>query len=175
MSLIDYLGELRKRIIKAGLSVVLASIICYSYAADLVHLITLPAGKLYYLNPAEAFFTYLKVAMFGGFLLALSVIVYQTWAFVVPALTNQEYKITTILLPASIILFFIGLLFSYSLVLPVGIKFFMGFATENLQPLFSLGEYQSFAISILLPFGFIFEVPIIVVVLAKLALLVQNT
>jgi Twin arginine targeting (Tat) protein translocase TatC len=171
MSLVDHLQELRRRLIIIVIAVAVGSCAAYFYAQELVHFITAPAGKLYYLNPAEAFFTYLKVSFFAGFLLVLPIVLYQIWAFVVPALTNQERTTTIILLPASVFLFFGGLAFSYYFVLPAGIKFFLGFATEDLQPMFSIGQYLSFVISFLLPFGFIFELPLFVLVLAKLGII----
>jgi sec-independent protein translocase protein TatC len=171
MSLVDHLQELRRRLIIIILAVAVGSLVSYFYAAELVHYITAPAGKLYYMSPAEAFFTYLRVSFFAGFLLALPIVLYQIWAFVVPALTAKEHMASLILVPSSVVLFFIGLAFSYVFVLPAGIKFFMGFATENLQPLLSLGEYLSFVISFLLPFGFIFELPLFITVMAKFGLI----
>lgn len=168
MSLVNHLDELRRRIIICLIAVGISSVISYFYAQELVHFITAPAGKLYYMNPAEAFFTYLKVSFFAGFLISLPILLHQVWAFVMPALTNNERTAAGLLVPASVVLFFGGLTFSYYLVLPAGIKFFMGFATEDLQPLFSLGQYLSFVISFLLPFGFIFELPLFILVLAKL-------
>jgi len=167
MSLIDHLQELRRRLIISIVAVATGSIISYFYAPEMVHLITAPAGKLYYLNPAEAFFAYLKVSLLAGFLLALPVVMYQAWAFTLPALTKKERRVARILVPASVLLFFAGLAFSYYLVLPAGIKFFVGFATEDLQPMFSIGQYLSFVISFLLPFGVIFELPLVILVLAK--------
>lgn len=171
MSLVDHLQELRRRIIIIVIAIAIGSCAAYFYAQEIVHFITAPAGKLYYLNPAEAFFTYLKVSFFAGFLLVLPIVLYQVWAFVVPALTTTERKMTLILLPASVLLFFVGLAFSYYFVLPAGIKFFLGFATEDLQPMFSIGQYLSFVISFLIPFGFIFELPLFVLVLAKLGII----
>lgn len=171
MSLVDHLQELRKRLITAIIAVVVGSTICYFYAAELVHFITAPAGKLYYMSPGEAFFSYLRVSFFAGFLLALPVVLYQVWAFVVPALSNKERLASFILVPTSVALFLIGLAFSYIWVLPAGIKFFMGFSTEDLQPMLSLGQYLSFVISFLLPFGFIFELPLLIVVLAKFGII----
>ncbi|BBB89850.1 MAG TPA: twin-arginine translocase subunit TatC [Methylomusa anaerophila] len=171
MSLIDHLQELRRRLIIMIAAVAVGSTVSYFFAKELVQVITAPAGKLYYMNPAEAFFAYLKVSIFAGLLLALPIVMYQLWAFIVPAMTNNERKAGIVLVPASILLFFIGLTFSYYLVLPAGLKFFMGFATESLQPLFSLGEYLSFVISFLLPFGFIFELPLFILVLAKLGII----
>ena len=171
MSLVDHLQELRKRLITAIIAVVVGSTICYFYAAELVHFITAPAGKLYYMSPGEAFFSYLRVSFFAGFLLALPVVLYQVWAFVVPALSNKERLASFILVPTSVALFLIGLAFSYIWVLPAGIKFFMGFSTEDLQPMLSLGQYLSFVISFLLPFGFIFELPLLIVVLANFGII----
>lgn len=170
MSLVDHLQELRRRLIISVVAVLVTSTVCYFYVDDLVHLITAPAGKLYYLSPTEAFFTFLKVSFFAGFLLALPIIFYQTWAFVVPALTKNERKASIFLVPASLVLFFIGLAFSYFFVMPAGIKFFMGFATADLQPMFSIGQYLSFVISFVLPFGFVFELPLFIMVAAKLGL-----
>ncbi len=171
MSLIDHLEELRRRLIVMIAAIIVGSAGCYFYAAEISGFITAPAGKLYYMNPSEAFFTYLKVSFFAGFLLALPIVMYQLWAFIVPAMTNNERKAGIFLVPASIFLFFVGLIFSYYLVLPAGIKFFMGFATENLQPMFSIGQYLSFVISFLVPFGFIFELPLLIFVMARLGII----
>lgn len=171
MSVIDHLQELRQRLIVAILFVGAASTVSFFFVDDLIKWITLPAGKLYYLNPAEAFFAYMKLSVFTGFLLSAPVVLYQVWAFVVPALTRSEKSLAVILVPASVFLFYLGLAFSYFLVLPVAVKFFMGFATESLQPLFSLGQYLSFVMSMLLPFGMIFELPLFIFVLAKLGVI----
>ncbi|MCX7779511.1 MAG: twin-arginine translocase subunit TatC [Negativicutes bacterium] len=171
MSLVDHLQELRARIIKAAIAVGIGFIISYFYAEQLIQFITAPAGKLYYMSPAEGFFSYLKIAFVTGILGALPVILYQIWAFLVPALTANERTALVILVPSSVILFFAGLLFSYFLVLPAALKFFIGFASDNLQPLLSLGQYLSFIISFLLPFGIIFELPLFLVVLAKVGLI----
>jgi len=168
MSLVDHLQELRKRLIIAIIAVAAGSMVCYFYASELIHFITAPAGKLYYTSPAEAFFSYLRVSFFAGFLLALPVVLYQLWAFIVPALNAKERTSSAILVPSSVVLFFTGLSFSYFLVLPAGIQFFMGFATEDLQPMLTLGQYLTFVISFLLPFGFIFQLPLFILVLAKL-------
>ncbi len=174
MSAINHLEELRRRLIISIVAVLIASAGCYCFAEEMVAFITQPAGKLYYLNPAEAFFTYLKVSVCAGFLAAIPVIMHQFWAFIVPALTNHEKKTFDILVPASVSLFFIGLAFSYFLVLPTAVNFFMGFSTETLLPMFSIGQYLSFVISFVLPFGFVFELPMIVLVLAKFGFLSSN-
>lgn len=174
MTAIDHLEEFRRRIIISIVTVMITSCICYSWAEEMVAFLTRDAGKLYYMNPAEAFFTYLKVSVCGGFLVSIPVLVHQFWAFVVPALTNKEKKTFDIIVPASVALFFLGLAFSYFLVLPTAVAFFMGFSTDSLMPMFSVGQYLSFVISFVLPFGFVFELPMIVLVLAKMGFLTSE-
>ena len=168
MTIVNHLSELRKRLILCLLVIGIFSTISYCFAEEIVHFITAPAGKLYYMHPAEAFFTYLKASVFVGFLASLPFVLYQIWAFLVPALTDNERKAVSFLVPSSFLLFFVGLIFSYYFVLPAGIKFFLGFSSSDLQPLFSIGQYLDFVFSFLMPFGFIFELPLIILVLAKL-------
>lgn len=174
MSAIDHLEEFRRRIIISLAAVMIASCVCYAWAEEMITFLTKDAGKLYYMSPAEAFFTYLKVSVFGGFLISIPVLVHQFWAFVVPALTNREKKTFDIIVPASVVLFFVGIAFSYFLVFPTAVAFFMGFSTDSLMPMFSVGQYLSFVISFVLPFGFVFELPMIVLVLAKMGFLTSE-
>ena len=154
MSIIAHLEELRKRLIYSIAAVAVGSGVAYFYIDEIMRCLTAPAGKLYYMQPAEAFFTYLKIAVFGGFLLALPVIFYEIWRFILPALTVRERKALLLIVPLSVVLFVVG--------------FFIGFGTDNLEPLFSLGKYLDFVLAFILPFGCIFELPLIIVVLAKL-------
>lgn len=168
MSLIRHLEELRWRLIRAMAAVGIGSLIAYFFIEEIVHFITLPADKLYYMQPAEAFFTYLKVSIFVGFLIALPIVLYQVWRFFLPALTTKERMVLSLVVPSSVLLFFIGIAFSYMFVLPAGLKFFLGFASEDLQPLLSVGKYIDFVIAFILPFGFIFELPLVIMILAKI-------
>lgn len=171
MSLIAHLTELRSRIIKCLVATGLGSVIGYFYIQEIMHYITLPAGKLYYMQPAEAFFTYLKVACVAGFLLALPIIFWQIWRFFLPALTTRERMVLGIVVPTSVVLFFCGLAFSFFLVLPAGIKFFLGFGNTELEALLSVDKYFDFVIMFVLPFGFIFELPLVITILGKMGLI----
>lgn len=170
MSLTRHLEELRVRIIRSMIAVALGTCASYSYIDEIMHYITLPAGKLYYMQPAEAFFTYLKVAIFVGFLIALPVVFYQVWRFFLPALTKTERLVLGILVPTSVLLFFIGIAFSFFIVLPVAIKFFMSFGNGELEALFSIDRYFDFTLAFILPFGFVFELPLVITVLGKLGI-----
>ncbi|MBR0261331.1 MAG: twin-arginine translocase subunit TatC [Selenomonadaceae bacterium] len=176
MSLTAHLEELRSRIIKSLLAIAFGSCVAYIFLDEITHLLTLPVGKLYYMKPGEAFFTYLKIDVAAGFLIALPIIFYHAWRFFLPAMTRNERAVLGILVPASVALFFTGLAFSFFLILPTALKFFMGFGeeSENLQTLFSFGSYFEFVILFLLPFGFVFELPLIIIVLGKLGILTSE-
>ena len=135
MSIIAHLTELRKRLIRSLIAIGIGSCVAYYFIEDIMHILTGPAGKLYYMQPAEAFFTYIKVAVFVGFLLALPIVLYQIWRFVLPALIGMERYLISVIVPISLILFLAGLAFSFFFVMPAGIKFLMGFSTEELSNL----------------------------------------
>ena len=88
-----------------------------------------------------------------------------------PALTHHERKVIGIVVPVSVVLFFGGLAFSFFFVLPAAVKFFMGFGDENLEAMFSVNKYFDFVITFVLPFGFVFELPLAITILGKLGII----
>ena len=171
ISLVGHLSELRKRLIIMAVAVVIGTCISYYYVDFLLEILLKPAGKLYYMKPTEAFFTYMKVSIVGGLIIGAPIILHQIWLFVKPALTVREKQLSNWI---AIGLFGIGIVFSYFLVLPAAVKFFMGFATDELQPLFSIGQYMDFVLSFVLPFGFIFELPLILIILGYFNLITSR-
>ena len=171
MTLVEHLAELRKRLIRVLIVLGAASLVGYAEIDRVMAYLVAPAGKLYYMSPAEAFFTYCKVALIVGFLIALPVICYQVWAFLTPALTRKERIAGLALVPGAVILFYGGVTFAYIFALPMAIKFFLGFASDSLAPMLSLGGYVSFVLSFCLPFGLVFQLPIVMLALAATGLL----
>ena len=174
LSLVGHLSELRKRLIIIAVAVIVGTCISYYYVDLLLEILLKPAGKLYYMRPTEAFFTYMKVSVVGGLVIAAPIILHQSWLFVKPALTVREKQLSNWILPVAIGLFGIGIVFSYFLVLPAAVKFFMGFATDELQPMFSIGQYMDFVLSFVLPFGLIFELPLILIILGYFNLITSR-
>ena len=174
LSLVGHLSELRKRLIIIAVAVIVGTCISYYYVDLLLEILLKPAGKLYYMRPTEAFFTYMKVSVVGGLGIAAPIILHQIWLFVKPALTVREKQLSNWILPVAIGLFGIGIVFSYFLVLPAAVKFFMGFATDELQPMFSIGQYMDFVLSFVLPFGLIFELPLILIILGYFNLITSR-
>jgi sec-independent protein translocase protein TatC len=175
MPLLDHLGELRKVLIVSLLSIVVTSIISFVYVEEVINFLVQPLTaldvKLTFISITEAFMTQIKVAIFGGVILALPVIMYQFWNFILPGLRQSERKYLAVLVPLSIILFLIGLAFAYFTVFRFGLAFLIqageGIGAEA-QP--TMNNYFSFLIAFLLPFGAIFEIPLVVYVLAKLGI-----
>ena len=171
MTLVGHLDELRRRLIISVVAIAAGTLGAYTVVEELMRFLVAPAGKLYFMSPAEGFFAYLKIAIVAGFMVALPVVLWQIWRFVAPALTSGEKRWGLLLVPGSAILFFLGVLFAFVLVWPAAVKFFLGFGNESLMPMISLGQYLSFLLSFILPFGVIFNLPLLLLALAKMGII----
>ncbi|MBW2225962.1 MAG: twin-arginine translocase subunit TatC, partial [Deltaproteobacteria bacterium] len=149
----------------------------YGFKEKLFQILTRPlisvmktGDKLIFTGLPEAFFTYLKVAFLSGIILATPIIFYEFWMFVAPGLYNKEKRLMFPIVFLSSLFFVGGSFFGYFIVFPYGFKFFLGFASETIQPLPSMREYLSFASKLLLAFGLVFELPLVITFLAKLGM-----
>ncbi|HAI21589.1 MAG TPA: twin-arginine translocase subunit TatC [Clostridiales bacterium UBA8153] len=166
----EHLAELRQRLIWAALSVVAGMAGCYAFIGTLRELILRPVRQvpMVYLAPAEALVTDVKLMLLGGVAVSVPLVFYQAWAFVAPGLTRREKPLILAAAAGGLLFFLAGAAFAYGIVLPVTIRFFVGFASPGLQPMFSYGRYISFAVSMLWSFGLVFQLPLVVTVLAAL-------
>jgi len=172
-----HLEELRKRLIVCFTAVGIGFVLSYGFKEKLFQILTRPlisvmqtGDKLIFTGLPEAFFTYLKVALLSGMILATPVIFYQFWMFVAPGLYQKEKQHMIPIVFLSTFFFVGGSFFGYFIVFPYGFKFFLGFASEIIQPLPSMREYLSFASKLLLAFGLVFELPLIITFLARLGM-----
>ena len=172
-----HLEELRKRLIVCFIAVGIGFVLSYGFKEKLFQILTRPlisvmqtGDKLIFTGLPEAFFTYLKVALLSGMILATPVIFYQFWMFVAPGLYEKEKQHMIPIVFLSTFFFVGGSFFGYFIVFPYGFKFFLGFASEIIRPLPSMREYLSFASKLLLAFGLVFELPLIITFLAKLGM-----
>jgi len=152
--------------------------ISYIFSKQLFSFLILPLTKvlpddsrLIFTSLPEMFITYIKVSLVAGIILALPVIFYELWMFLAPALYQRERRYLVPFVLFSSILFVTGSLFGYLIVFPYGFKFFISFATEDIQALPSVRQYFSFAIRLLLAFGLVFEMPVVVLFLTKIGLI----
>lgn len=167
---IEHLEELRKRIIICLITIIIAALACYPLAGKLLPLLARPVGRLVFIQPLEAFVTYLKVTLICGFCLALPVILYQIWAFVVNGLRPAERRYLLYFIPLSFALFVLGAGFAYTVIVPCGLRFLLSFGGDYLQPMISVSRYISFLGMMLLAFGLAFELPVVILFLVKLGL-----
>lgn len=164
MTFTEHLEELRNRLFKSLAALLLGLVASYCLIDSIVAFVTAPAGKLYYMRPAEAFFIYLKVGIVSGALLASPLIFYQLWAFIMPAFSMKQRLRLSGLAALSVLLLVGGLSFAYNFVLPLGWAFFTGFGAQNIQSMISMENYIDFILVVLLPFGVIFELPLLLTI-----------
>lgn len=176
LSFIEHLEELRKRIIKCLVAIVIGFALSYAFAKKIFSLLAKPLNEalppnshLIFTSPTEAFWIYLKAAFITGFFLAAPFILYQIWKFIAPGLYEREKAYVAPFVISSSILFIGGAFFGYFFVFPPAFKFLItNFASDLIQPLPSMKEYYSLATTLLLAFGVIFETPVFIFFLAKL-------
>jgi sec-independent protein translocase protein TatC len=170
MPLVEHLRELRSRLIKATLSIVVATAISLVLVDKEVAILTAPAQpvKLIALEPTEAFVSYVKVALYTGIAISMPLLVYQLFRFLAPGLTRAERRWVLISLPGITLFFAAGLLFCYFVVLPSALGFLLNFGTDVVTPTLSVSKYLSFVTTFLLSVGLAFETPLVIFILSKL-------
>ncbi|MDO9316513.1 MAG: twin-arginine translocase subunit TatC [Burkholderiaceae bacterium] len=176
---VTHLIELRDRLVRASIAVGLAfAVLCLwpgpgglydLLAAPMVA--SLPKGAtLIATNVISPFVVPLKITLMAAFLLALPVVLYQMWAFVAPGLYTHEKKLVLPLVVSSTLLFLIGVAFCYYFVFGQVFKFIQGFAPKSITAAPDIEAYLSFVLTMFIAFGAAFEVPVVVVVLARMNL-----
>jgi sec-independent protein translocase protein TatC len=178
MPFLDHLEELRWRIFKAGGALILAAIVgfCIVHYLGVTDILIrpalpfLPEGRLSVFSPLTPFFFELKLAVIIGILLAFPIITYQIWSFLSPALEHREKRIIVPALYMGLVLFAIGVALAYYIALPLTLKFLYGFQSDTANWLIGMNEYLSFTIRLLLTFGIVFELPVVIMILASLGL-----
>ena len=172
MPITGHLEELRSRLIKVVWTLLGGMVLAYAVSDRLIGWLRRPlAGDLYFFSPTEAFWVAIKVSFFAGLFLSFPVILYQIWRFVGPGLLPNERRLILPFVLTGSLFFLSGLLFCYFVVAPFALAFLVGFGTEQgLKPVFSVGLYMDFLLKFLLAFGLVFELPLVITVLAKLGL-----
>ncbi|MBE3587756.1 MAG: twin-arginine translocase subunit TatC, partial [Thermoanaerobacteraceae bacterium] len=175
MPLAGHLGELRRAVL-LSLAVVLAcsGIAFFVFGDQLLSLLTRPLQNLAVpviaTRVAEALITRIKISLLAGFILAFPVVSWQVLGFVLPALTRGERRLLLVLFPLSVLLFVTGVAFAYVVVFPLAVRFLLVVATEGLQPMIAVREYLSFVLAFFIPFGLVFQMPLVSFVLTRLGL-----
>ncbi|MBI4756481.1 MAG: twin-arginine translocase subunit TatC [Betaproteobacteria bacterium] len=171
---ISHLVELRDRLLRAVIAVVVVTVCLIPWAGDIYDVLALPlmnalpdGTRMIATGVVTPFFVPIKVTLMVGFGVALPVVLYQAWAFVAPGLYEHEKKLMLPLVVASTLLFLAGVAFCYFLVFGKVFKFIAEFAPKSITPAPDIEQYLSFVMTMFLAFGVTFEVPVAVVVLTR--------
>lgn len=181
--IMDHLYELRNRMIKAIVILILFSCVCGFFINEIYNFLLVPfvdaAGefenaRLIYTAPQELFFVYLKLALFGGVILGFPFIAFQIYAFIAPGLYQNERGAFIPYLLATPILFLMGASLVYYFVMPFAMDFFIGMEQEGSKGVASIqlepraSEYLSLVMTLILGFGFMFQLPVVLTLLARI-------
>ena len=171
-TLISHLLELRSRLLKAFIAVLIAFLPCAYYSNQIFDWLSaplvakLPPGQKLIATTVTATFTApLKLALVAGLLIAMPYVLFQAWAFVAPGLYRKEKRFAVPLLISAIVLFYLGVAFSYFLVFPLVFRFFIATTPHNVQLMADISNYLQFALTLFVAFGVAFGTPVAVVLL----------
>ncbi len=183
VSFVSHLSELRSRLIKSFIFLLLAFVICYIFSAEIYSFLVKPYSnaiiennldrRLIFTALHEAFLTYLKVAFFASFFITSPIFLTQIWKFVAPGLYKNEKKALLPYLIATPVLFIFGGLLVYYLIMPLAIKFFLSFESVGdagsiaIQLEAKVNEYLSLVMRLIFAFGISFQLPVVLSLLAR--------
>lgn len=170
MTLIQHLEELRVRLLIALAAFVAGTVVSWLFVDRILAALIDPVGLVVFLAPTEAFYVRLRVAALAGVFLSFPVVLFQVWRFISVGLTTTERRYALSLLPASLLLFTGGAAFAFFAILPVGVRFLLSYQTPELVPMISINAYTSFATAFVLAFGLVFQLPVVVLLLARLGI-----
>lgn len=171
-TLISHLLELRDRILRAFIAVIICFLPLAFFANDVFTFVAQPLiaqlpsdSSLIATSVVSPFMTPFKLAFFAGLFIAMPYVLYQAWAFVAPGLYKHEKRFAVPLLLSSIVLFYVGIVFAYFVVFPVMFDFFSNTTPTGVRMMTDIALYMDFVLTMFLCFGLAFEVPVIVVLL----------
>lgn len=195
MSLTEHLSDLRKRVVFPVITVLAVFIITFYFSEKLFEIVSFPlkhelrlaitapyfqitekpSTPLVFLAPAEAFWMHMKIAFVASFILSLPVFFYHFWKFISPGLMPREKKYFLPFIFSATALFVMGSLFCFFVVLPFALTFLLGYKTEDITPMISVGNYVDFCLKFILAFGVVFELPLVIIFLAKFGIVSPKT
>jgi sec-independent protein translocase protein TatC len=172
LSFLEHLVELRSRLLKACLAILLILLVLLPFSRKLYAWLSAPltavlpeGSSMIAIDVASPFLTPFKLALLLSLILAIPVVLYQLWAFVAPALYRQEKRLARPLLYSSVFLFYAGCAFAYFVVFPLVFGFFTRVAPEGVTVMTDISKYLDFVMTLFLAFGIAFEVPIATIIL----------
>lgn len=174
LAVVDHLDELRRRLIICAVALVVAFAGMYAVHESLIEFLTWPlpdgSDKLKTLSPTEPFFTSLKVSLWAALLISLPVWLYQAYAFVIPAVSDQPRRVMLAVVAGLAALFAAGVAFGYAVVLPFALEFLLSFGDGTFTADLRAAEYLGFATSMMLASGLLFQIPVAMTALSRMGI-----
>ncbi len=174
MPIMGHLEELRRRLMVVAIAVIVGVLISFYFIGDVVDFLLKIPEEVIIISPAEAFFAHIRLAIVAGIVVTLPITIYQIIAFLLPGLSPRERIYLLLGLPSALFLFAIGVIFAYIVILPLAYDFFMTFAAGGIDPSVTLGNYISFIKGLLLPFGVVFQLPLMVLLLTGIGIITPD-
>ncbi|MBI5419542.1 MAG: twin-arginine translocase subunit TatC [Deltaproteobacteria bacterium] len=181
LPLSEHLEELRLRLIRSLIALGIGTGLCYNWAEGIYRALLRPLlanlpgnSRLIFTELTEAFLTYFKVALWGGFILASPVIFYQLWRFISPGLYRKERKLVIVFAGWSTAGLLAGMAFGYFVAIPQVFSFFLSFARTIVVPMPSMKESLSLVLRMLFIFGVMFELPLLLYLLGRAGILTPS-
>jgi sec-independent protein translocase protein TatC len=167
MGLFDHLEELRSGLIASFVAWFASSVVIWFFSAQILDFLirNLPVKNLYFYSPVEAFMIRMKLSFVLGILLSFPYILFRVWSFISPGLFKREKRFVSPLVVSCVVLFYLGLVFAYWVMMPLVLKFFVQFGTERLIPLLSVERYFGFVAKLCFAFGLAFQLPVVIILL----------
>ena len=176
MPFIDHLEELRQRIIKTLIAIVVCAGASLVFVKPLVRLLEAPAGSIHFLQlaPGEFLFVSIKVAGYTGFTIALPYFIFQCLAFILPGLTKREKKLIAPAVGGSAVLFIAGIFFAWWALIPAALNFLVNYGADVVEPLWSIERYLDFVLLLMTGTGLAFQLPILQLFLGVFGLITSR-
>lgn len=172
MLLVEHLGELRKRLIYTLAAFIVFLIGSFIYVQEIyAWLIRDLDHNLAVLGPSEILWVYFMISGVIAIALTIPIAAHQTWLFVKPGLSKKERKTTLSYIPGLFVLFIAGLSFGYFVVYPTVLTFLLSLSEGQFETMFTSEKYFKFMINLTLPFGFLFEIPLVIMFLTSLGVI----
>ena len=174
MSILGHLGELRKRLIRCVIAIVITSILCSIFFQQIFDILVAPAPQdinLIYVEMTEMIGTIMRVCLINGIILAMPYLTYQLIMFLSPALTRKEKGYVYLILPWIAVMFAAGVVFAYFLLIPLITGFLITFGSDIATPQIKIGNYISVVTRLLLVVGLVFEMPVVTTFLARIGVI----
>ena len=177
MSLIEHLQELRERLLIVFIIFFIITLISLIDIKNIAYILEKPAihVKFLQLAPGEYFFVSVKIAIYLGLIFSSPFSIYQIIMFILPGLTKKEASYIIPILISSVILFFLGIIFAYKILIPAALNFFINYGSDIVEPLWSFEEYFNFILILSFITGITFQIPILQLLLGIFKITSSNT